>query len=206
MRKREDLTDQEFGRWLVKSESDQRRKLRYWNCVCSCGVRRVVEQGALKRGATTSCGCRKLERITTRNGDTKHPSFDTWRQMISRCTDVNNKAYDNYGGRGISVCDEWMISFNAFTDDMGEKPEGFTLDRRNNDKGYTPDNCRWATAVQQSQNRRNSIMVFYKGFIIPLIEKARIDDASYELTYWRLKRNFVKSSNNIYFEQEVTTQ
>lgn len=88
----------------------------------------------------------------------KHPLYPMYGAMIQRCHNVNNAQYKNYGARGITVCDEWRESFEAFVRDMGERPDGFSIDRIDNDKGYFPDNCRWADWMTQAQNRRG-----YKG-------------------------------------------
>lgn len=117
--------------------------------------------------------CTLLPRVTV-----AHPLYVTFHQMIQRCYNPGHKSYAYYGGRGILVCARWFYSFENFVTDMGERPEGMTLDRIDTNKGYEPTNCRWATAVQQAQNRRNAI----PPEILDLIPKKRFDEG------WTIKR------------------
>lgn len=103
---------------------------------------------------------------------TKNPLHWTWKGMIDRCYSPNLKPYKDYGGRGITVCDRWRESFHAFVEDMGERPDGMTLDRRDNDLGYSPENCRWATHKEQQRNRRLTIRLEIEGQSYLLIELA----------------------------------
>lgn len=89
-----------------------------------------------------------------RGGKTKHPLYDSYMEMIGRCERPTHKRYADYGGRGVAVCQRWREDFWSFVADMGERPSGLTLDRKDNDKGYSPDNCRWASRSTQSKNRR----------------------------------------------------
>ena len=91
------------------------------------------------------------------------PTYNSWINMKARCNNPNTKDYVNYGARGISVCDRWAGSFENFLDDMGERPDGTTIDRRDNNKGYNPENCRWATTKEQSINKRDSIFIELNG-------------------------------------------
>lgn len=157
------MTGQRVGRWLVleRGESDRHGKAR-WMCRCDCGRSALVAASSLRSGQSRSCGCLRREVVSaarTTHGHTRGgretAEFRAWRSMLERCYSPRYKQYRDYGGRGITVCARWRASFQAFLDDMGLKPSpGLSLDRRNNDGPYSPDNCRWATATEQRANRR----------------------------------------------------
>jgi len=128
---------------------------KFVKCVCDCGVSRSV--GRNNWGTTRSCGCLIAESKTIKakyGGKSTGPEYQAWRNMWKRCTDPSNKAFKDYGARGISVCERWS-DFELFYQDMGQRPgSGFSIDRINNDAGYSPSNCRWATKQEQMLNRR----------------------------------------------------
>ena len=135
-----------------------------WLCSCSCGGSRVVSPTRLRTGHTKSCGCRFIEGVST-HGLSKSKTYKTWQQMVQRCTNEKATGYENYGGRGITICERWM-KFENFLADMGERPEGKSLDRRTNDGNYEPGNCRWATPKEQQINRRVRVMVKVDGQVM----------------------------------------
>ena len=150
-----DMTGRTFGRLTAKRYAGNRR----WECVCECGVIKSVSTDNLKSGQIKSCGCLFRETLAAKN--TKHgwsntPTYKSWATAKDRCTNPNTPCYPQYGGRGIKMSKEWADNFMSFLKDMGPRPPGKTLDRRENDGNYEPGNCRWATAGEQADNRRTS--------------------------------------------------
>lgn len=167
-----DVVGQRFSRWMAMREDSRKGRRRYIICRCDCGKEISVLLYSLTSGASQSCGCLQKEtaKITGRtHGNSTHPLYSTWASMHYRCSDPGYVDYPKYGARGISVCSEWF-EFSNFISDMGERPTGMTLDRRDNDAGYSPDNCRWATAEQQNRNRRICKMISAFGETLTLAD------------------------------------
>ena len=133
----------------------------YWLFKCDCGNEKVICVNNVKRGNTKSCGC-LFKKSNLIHGMEKTKIYRAWASMKQRCLNSNNAKYKNYGGRGISICDEWA-SFENFYNDMGERPKGLTLDRIDNNKGYYKSNCRWTTPEIQNNNKRNNVFLSYNG-------------------------------------------
>jgi hypothetical protein len=150
------LAGQVFGRWTAIYRMEG-RPCRWW-CRCECGTERPVRQDLLMIGDATSCGKGACS-DEFKHGHTVDgvPSleYSSWANMKQRCLNPNNTSYEDYGGRGITICPQWIDSFEQFFSDMGERPSPeMSLDRINNNDGYHPGNCRWATDTQQAQNKR----------------------------------------------------
>lgn len=153
-----DLTGQKFGLLSVICRSEVIRKSgAFWVCVCDCGETREVDSLKLRTGHTKSCGCRKNDGMANyRHGHSKAKTrtYRTWKEMRQRCMNPNSDKWQWYGGRGIKICDSWMASFAEFLTDMGDRPDGMTLDRIDPDGDYCKANCRWATGKQQAETNR----------------------------------------------------
>jgi len=163
---KKDLTARRFDRLVVLNERGRKNGRVTWDCVCDCGNKAIATSTALVSKTKRSCGCLARELLIKRSmthGLTGTKIYKAWEQMISRCNKVSDKSYFRYGGRGIKVCARWLKSLPDFVEDMGEPPEGMTIDRKDNNKGYFKDNCRWATKTEQARNRRSSKLWSVKG-------------------------------------------
>ena len=168
-----DLTGQRFTRWTVIGYTGKdNRGHSLWLARCDCGTERVVHGNHLTNGQSKSCGC--LSPRYTIHGFSKLPEYQAWRHMIRRCEVSNKHDYHRYGGRGIKGCQRWRESFEAFLSDMGKKPSvNHSLDRIDNDKGYSPDNCRWATADEQNNNKSTNRRLTFNGRTLTVAQWAR---------------------------------
>lgn len=192
------LIGQTFGRLTVignapnyVSISGQRHA--QWICRCECGTEKVIRSSDLRAGRTTSCGCWRSESTTARShrhGQSttarRTKAYMAWAGMLQRCTNPSDKEWHNYGGRGITVCDEWR-RFEAFHADMGEPPEGRSLDRVDVDGPYNLSNCRWATAAEQARNKRGNVWIIHKGQRMVLEDAARMEGIGSETVNYRRK-------------------
>jgi hypothetical protein len=170
-----------FGRLVVvKLHSKDARYNKRWQCLCDCGAEHVALAHKLRDGSVKSCGClgREVrEKLMLQAGiDRRAAAKGSYVAMKKRCYSPSNPKYPVYGGRGIGICDRWRYGeggksgFECFFDDMGPKPVGCSVDRIDPERGYSPDNCRWATPTEQSRNRRNVQKVFCDGGFLPWID------------------------------------
>lgn len=179
-----DLSNQQFGRWIVSSEYEKRGEGRntrvYWKCNCECGKSKFVLASSLTCGKSTSCGCLQKEIVTEMatgidpKANRNQPEYKNWICMRQRCNQKDNASYDRYGKIGIEVCSEWN-DFQVFLNDMGQKPSPeHTIDRIDASKGYFKENCRWATPKEQVRSRSMTTMLEYNGETKPLAEWSEI--------------------------------
>ncbi len=191
------LIGKRFARLTVIGEADpyysSGRAFRRSLCVCDCGQKCVVNSSALKRGKTKSCGCFRKEntaKMRTTHGHSTggkmSRTYKTWCSIIERCTNPNADNFKHYGGRGVIVCDRWL-KFEPFLSDVGERPDGKTIERIDNSKGYEPGNTRWATQLEQSHNKRNNRMFTFGGITACFSEMCRHFDVPESRTRKRLE-------------------
>lgn len=156
-----ELTDKKFGSLTAAWPVGRQNKSIVWLCFCNCGKTRFVKANNLKGGLTSSCGCAKNKpRIHGHaSGGEPSPTYKTWGHMKQRCLNPKTIQYGDYGGRGITICDRWVHSFENFLVDMGLKPDGKSLDRINVQGNYEPSNCQWASISDQQKNKRKKLAI-----------------------------------------------
>lgn len=167
---RNSLVGERFGRLMVIAVAGYTlppcgKAEWYYVCNCDCGTTKTISAQNLRKGDARSCRCLAREEASVRSkthGMSHKPTYGSWASMWQRCSNEKHKAFENYGGNGVQVCDHWS-DFSNFLADMGVRPAGTSLDRIDGTKGYEKSNCRWATPAEQSANRRNSIRVLYHG-------------------------------------------
>lgn len=179
------MRQDKYGRLTIITEAPKDKYgKRCVRCLCDCGNEvPVVNLRSLKTGNTTSCGCYRLEvarRANRTHGKTRTQIYNTWRGMKDRCTNPKATNYSNYGGRGISLCEQWesFETFYQWAKGNGYQP-GLTIERSNNDGNYEPGNCRWATRTEQNNNRRSNNMVTFNGVTKPISAWARTTGINY---------------------------
>lgn len=185
-----DLTGQRFTRLLVLKQVGTKGTFKLWRCLCDCGKTVDVTTGHLRSGDTKSCGCHKAD-LARKNhlthGESDNRLYNIWVSLKRRCEYEFGNRYHRYGGRGIQVCQEWKDSYEAFREwalDNGYNDK-LSIDRIDNDKGYSPDNCRWSNAKEQARNRSTNLVVRGKS----LAEWAEIIGFDYDLIEQRMCRD-----------------
>ncbi|MBO3398543.1 hypothetical protein JJB71_13440 [Clostridium perfringens] len=190
----ENLIGKRFGKLKVVKQSHSKNYRRYWECECDCGNKTIVTTSRLKNGHTKSCGCLSKEVTTKRN--TKHGKrntriYEIWAGMKKRCLNKKSISYKNYGGRGVSICEEWKNSFEKFYNwaiNNGYN-ENLTIDRIDVNGNYEPNNCRWCTKKEQSNNKRNNRYITINKETKTLSEWAN---------YYKIKSKVVENRINRY--------
>lgn len=188
-----DLSGQKFSDWTVLRYSCADPVSRYalWWCRCKCGIERRVQGRNLRNGRSTGCGCSADKRFVEKL--TKHGMYGSaehriWSGMKQRCENPNDPSYAHYGGRGIAVCPEWR-SFEQFLADMGRRPSlKHSLDRIDNNKGYSKENCRWATSSEQNRNHRRNRRLTFNGETLHILDWAQRLGLTQQALQGRLKK------------------
>lgn len=190
-----DMTGKVCGRLTVVRKYDTNKRGAYWLCNCECGKQTVVAGRSLRTGHTKSCGCLhddlSSERTIERNRTHEMSGtrlYHIWSDMKKRCQNQNHWAFDRYGGRGISVCNEWESNFLAFHDWAVKNGyrENLTIERKNNDGNYSSENCVWVTMVEQANNKSNSTKVVFHGGKYTIAQLSRLSGISYSTLYRRI--------------------
>lgn len=192
-----DLTGQKFARLTVieRAENNNRGNA-MWRCKCDCGNEIITRGSCLTTGNTKSCGCYRLEQIISRcktHGKSHSRIHNEWQNMKKRCFDEQCKSYRDYGGRGITICAEWLgehgaENFISWACKNGYE-ENLQIDRIDNNGNYCPENCRWATKKEQANNRRSNILITYNGKTQTLKQWCEELGLNYVLTRQRIRRN-----------------
>ena len=192
-RTRQQLTGRRFGRYIVASVLPRVGNNQQLWCRCDCGIERFVSYSNLVSGRTQSCGCFCREKnayLHRKHGQTGSPEYRAWKGIKERCFNPANPSYADYGGRGITVCDEWKNNFTVFLRDMGLKPSPkHSIDRKDNEGNYEPANCRWATVFEQQRNTRRSRYVEIDGVKMTLAEASVKIGVASSTIWMRLRRH-----------------
>lgn len=179
------LIGQKYGRLKIieKLKTRDKHKKVVWKCLCDCGNFTEVNTKNIRTGNTASCGCLKTEK-TTIHGMTNSRAFSTWSGMRTRCLNKNSDSYSKYGARGIKIDKAWN-TFIGFYKDMGDPPDGMSLDRIDNDKGYSKENCRWATPYTQAVNRKSTRFITYNKITKSISDWARATGIRIDTLHYR---------------------
>jgi hypothetical protein len=180
----QDHAGKTFGSKQVLYLLGTKKGATYWMCRCTfCGATAPLDASNLKAAKTKGCNnC--SHRTHSRTGT---PTYSSWQAMLARCADPNATGYKNYGGRGITICERWRYSFEAFLEDMGERPAGMSLERRDVNGNYEPSNCRWATHKEQHNNRTNNHLISHNGETKTQQEWADQLGLTWNALKWRLQ-------------------
>lgn len=177
-----------FGSLVYISDVPVEKGRRKGHFLCDCGNEVVLRLNSVQTGNTSSCGCiRKRNAVT--HGKSGSPAYRSWKAMLARCYNPNFSKYQEYGARGITVCERWRHSFENFFADMGDRPPQMTIDRHPNVNGnYEPSNCRWATAKEQSNNLRRNVIIEFDGRSMTLAQWSEETGIDYSCLFYRFQR------------------
>ncbi len=210
------ITGQTFGRWrVIRHDGQMPDGKPAWLCECACGAKRRITASRLICGRAKACGCQRVKHgFSSRKGD--HPVYTTWEAMRARCLNPDERHYKDYGARGIGICERWNDAAKFIEDMLPTWKPGLTLDRYpNNDGNYEPGNCRWATRVEQQNNRRVNLWMEYQGARYTCAQLSRLtgvcqtclrkwvlrglngDAAVEKVRYEKLKRDFRASNRSL---------
>lgn len=195
MPRSKNLEGKKFGFLSVLKDSGEKSSNRSikWECLCICGKKIFVETSTLLTKNQKSCGCKTARNPVTKHGHSKNKTasktYNSWANMHQRCGNPNHPKYKNYGGRGITVCKEWS-SFNSFLFDMGEKPEGMTIERIDVNKGYSKENCKWASHKEQANNKTCTEILSFNGEKMTAAQWAEYLGIKFSTLRMRLYRNW----------------
>lgn len=212
-----DLTGQRFGKLVVVERVENIGRQTAWLCKCDCGSEKVVMAWNLKTRNTSSCGCLWQEvvpehnkELNTRHGESHTKLHKVWRNMRYRCFNPNSKSYEDYGGRGITICEEWNV-FEKFRDWALKNgyEETLTIDRIDVDGNYCPENCRWVSEKKQQNNKRNNNYITFNGNTHTIKEWSEITGIGWSTIKGRLKAGWpvektLTQKPNRYRKKEVT--
>lgn len=185
-----DLTNKRVNKLRVMRRVENVGKQPAWLCRCDCGTEKTILGMHLRAGKPVDCGCGYVERQRAshvRHGMTDTPEWKSWKAMLDRCLNENHPSWEHYGGRGIKICKRWL-TFENFYADMGSRPAGYSLDRIDNSRGYSPANCRWATDHEQQNNRRSNVHLTLDGKTKTLKEWATHFGVDYAVAKYRHAR------------------
>lgn len=188
-----DLTGERFGRLVVVERvGTNKHEKPTWRCICDCGNETIRATPDLRSGNTKSCGCYRRDLVTNGNvthGKSKTRIYKIWAKIKERTLCPTDKAYPRYGGAGIGMCEEWASSFEAFYEDMKDGyADGLSIDRIDNSKGYSPDNCRWATNKEQQNNKTNNVRIELDGVTKTIAEWSDVFKINSNVAYHRHAR------------------
>lgn len=196
---------QKYGKLLVLELSHKEESVYYWKCKCDCGNECIVDGHAMQSKNTLSCGCiRKniLRKRNFRHGKCDTKAYQIWCGMKTRCYNKNDEFYEYYGGKGIKLSNEWL-DFNIFFNDMGNPPKGLSIERKDNNKNYCKENCKWATQKEQANNRSNNKIIKYNGKSQTLSQWSNELNIKYSILLdrlnqgWTIEKTFTKKCKKV---------